>query len=227
MSIAFIDVAKFYDALPHQNAALNWLQSQVPAETLAQFAQMWRSAPQLKQFITLDDLLKITTNAPKSRLQAFVRPLNEGLEQFGVNNRLRICHFLAQILHESTEFLHQEETASGADYEGRVDLGNIKAGDGQRFKGRGLIQITGRYNYSQLSKELGIDYLANPVWLANLPDCVWSAFWFWNHWDLSALADRDNFDEITRRVNGGYNGYDQRLAYLQRAKEVLIASDAG
>ncbi len=221
-AIDLASVAKFYRALPHQTEALKYLQGQIPPEVLTKFAELWRSAPTPLEFLSLDDLLKITTVAPKTRLQPFVAPLNEGFERFKVNTPLRIAHFLAQTLHESAEFLYQAEIASGVDYEGRGDLGNVKAGDGVRFKGRGLIQVTGRYNYTQISKDVGVDYLTNPGRLADLPDCVWSAFWYWNSRDLSALADRDNFDAITLRINGGYNGYDDRLKYLKRAKEILL-----
>lgn len=222
MPIALTNVAQFYRALPHQQAALNWLQGQIQPAILEAFSEKWRAAPKTEQFITVDDLLKITTYAPKARLEKFIVPLNEGFERFKVNTPLRICHFLAQVLHECGEFQYQEEIASGEAYEGRGDLGNIKTGDGKRFKGRGLIQVTGRFNYSQISEDLGIDYVATPERLASLPDCVGSAFWYWNSRDLSALADKDNFDAITIRVNGGYNGYDDRRKYLQRAKEVLL-----
>jgi putative chitinase len=213
-------VARYYQQLPHQRAALDWLQTRLTAADLEEFAQKWRNGP--KPLLTVDDLLKITIVAPRQRLQQFVEPLNAGFARFAVNTPLRICHFLAQVLHESAEFQYQEEIASGAAYEGRADLGNTVPGDGARFKGRGLIQITGRENYRDLSAAIGVDYVANPAQLAEIPDCVDSAFWYWNDRNLSALADQDNFDQITYRVNGGYNGYDDRRKYLNRAKDVLL-----
>jgi predicted chitinase len=80
---------------------------------LAKFAELWRKAPPLPpEFVTLDDLLKITLAAPKERLQKFVAPLNQHFEKYKVNTPLRVCHFLAQVLHESGEFQYQEEIAS-------------------------------------------------------------------------------------------------------------------
>lgn len=217
-----VDVATYYAALPQQKAALQYLQSQIPDAILQHFTELWRSAP--SQLVTLDNLMAITSSAPKQRLEPFVTPLNAAFLKFSVNTPLRVCHFLAQVLHESGEFLYQEETASGAEYEGREDLGNTQPGDGENFKGRGLIQVTGRDNYAQLSHDLGVDYLNHPEQLAQLPDCIWSAFWYWNYRGLSVLADKDDFDAITYRVNGGYNGYDQRKNYLMRAKNVLMGA---
>lgn len=174
------------------------------------------------QFLSLEDLHSITIGATKEELHKFIKPLNEGFEKYQVNTPLRIAHFLAQVLHESGEFYYQEELASGADYEGRTDLGNTKPGDGVRFKGRGLIQCTGRANYHQLSKDTGIDYVGNPEKLAQIPHCVNSAFWYWDTHSLNYYADKDQFDNITRAINGGYNGYDDRLKYLKRAKDVLL-----
>ena len=222
-SIQLTDAAQHYRSLPQQQEALKYLQEQTSAEVLAKFAELWRKAPPLPpEFVTLDDLLKITLVAPKERLQKFVAPLNQHFEKYKVNTPLRVCHFLAQVLHESGEFQYQEEIASGADYEWRDDLGNCKPGDGVRFKGRGLIQVTGRSNYADLSKAVGIDYLNNPTKLACIPDCLTSAFWYWSSRNLSALADKDDFDTITLRINGGYNGYDDRRKYLLKAKEVLM-----
>lgn len=220
--ISLVDVAKHYRGLKHQQQALEFLQSKVSPETLEEFAGIWRSPPEEPEFLTLDQLMQITTVAPRKRLEQFIKPLNQGFAKFEVNTPLRIAHFLAQTLHESGEFRYQEELASGADYQGREDLGNLQAGDGVRFKGRGLIQVTGRFNYTQISKDLGFDYVANPERLAELPDCVNSAFWYWNSRSLNQLADRDKFELITRRINGGVNGWDDRLKYLNRAKEVLI-----
>ncbi len=222
-SIHLTDVAEHYRSLPQQQEALKYLQEQTSAEVLAEFAELWRKAPPVPpELVTLDDLLKITLVAPKERLQKFVTPLNQHLEKYKVNTPLRVAHFLAQVLHESGEFQYQEEIASGADYEWRDDLGNNCEGDGCRFKGRGLIQVTGRSNYAELSKAIGIDYLNSPDKLACIPGCVTSAFWYWNSRNLSALADKDDFDNITLRINGGYNGYDDRHKYLLRAKDVLL-----
>lgn len=116
-----------------------------------------------------------------------------------------------------------EEYASGEDYEGRDDLGNTQPGDGLRFKGRGLIQLTGRDNYMKFSKAMNQDFTAQPQLLAQSPWAIWAAGWYWNDKQLNEYADRDDLERVTRGVNGGYNGLEDRRKYLQKAKSVLGA----
>jgi putative chitinase len=127
--------------------------------------------------------------------------------------------------HESGDFRFSEEIASGAAYEGRTDLGNTKKGDGVRFKGRGLIQITGRSNYTEYGKARHRDYVTEPHnrIIANNPAiAVDVSCWFWKTRNLNALADADNIDAITRRINGGVNGLKDRKAHFRRAKCLLV-----
>ncbi|MEW6735838.1 MAG: glycoside hydrolase family 19 protein, partial [Acidobacteriota bacterium] len=111
--------------------------------------------------------------------------------------------------------------ADGAAYEGRLDLGNIKPGDGRRYKGRGPIQLTGRSNYRAAGQALGIDLESNPERAADLDVGFRIAGWYWRTRGLNEFADQGNFDEITRRINGGLNGKASRDAYYKRALEVL------
>ena len=101
----------------------------------------------------------------KARIPSFVAPLNAAMYEFHINSPLRQAAFIAQIAHESGELRYVKEIASGAAYEGRKDLGNTQPGDGMKFKGRGLIQITGRNNYHECGKALGVDLITNPVLL--------------------------------------------------------------
>jgi putative chitinase len=106
-------------------------------------------------------------------------------------------------------------------YEGRKDLGNTEPGDGYKFKGRGLIQTTGRANYAATGKALGVYLLSDPTLLA-LPDlAARSAGWYWRAHGLNELADVGDFKRITLRINGGTNGMDDRLARFKVAQEVL------
>lgn len=173
------------------------------------------------ELLSLTSLHLITHYASQSSLKPFIAPLNQGFDRFYVNTPLRIAHFLAQVLHESGEFKWLTEIHDGSDYEGRHDLGNIHPGDGKRFRGRGAIQITGRANFEQISKDLGVDYTNNPERLSNLPDAVFSAFWYWQTRGLNSLADKDDIVGVTRRINGGVNGLAERKQYLQRAKSAL------
>ena len=169
--------------------------------------------------ITLDDLRHICQTTRSGRLAVFVEPLNEAMREFEIDQNVeRETHFLAQIAHESGGFNYVREIASGANYEHRPDLGNTEDGDGVRFKGRGLIQITGRSNYVSCGAALGLDLIANPELLETPENASRSSGWFWQSHGLNALADNGDARAITKRINGGLNGYQERLAYLERAK---------
>lgn len=155
------------------------------------------------------------------RISMFLPYLNKYMAKYGISNRMRACHFLAQIAHESGELRYTRELASGKEYEGRKDLGNTQKGDGVRYKGRGLIQITGRANYNQISKATGIDFEGHPDWLEWPQWATMSACWWWNKRGLNEMADRDELTNITKRINGGTNGLQDRLKYLGRAKKVI------
>ena len=173
--------------------------------------------------ITLEQLKKII---PYAGLKAgiFLGPLNEAMAEFGIDTPLRKAAFIAQIAHESGSLKYVREIASGSAYEGRKDLGNTQPGDGTRFRGRGLIQITGRSNYGACSKALFGDekkLLLNPELLEEPVMACRSAAWFWWSRGLNALADTGGFRGITKAINGGFNGYEDRLSYYERAKQVL------
>lgn len=173
--------------------------------------------------ITLDQLRAIMPRA-RSLALVYLVPLNEAMAEFGIDSLARQSAFLAQLAHESGELRYVEELASGRAYEGRADLGNTHPGDGVRFKGRGLIQITGRTNYADCSAALFGDrqvLLEQPERLEEPSLAARSAAWFWASRKLNALADSGDFELITRRINGGLNGLADRLAHLERAQEVL------
>lgn len=143
---------------------------------------------------------------------------NVHLETYSIKTQLRFCHFLAQLAHESGNFRYMEEIASGAAYEGRKDLGNVEKGDGIRFKGRGPIQLTGRINYRKYGQELGIDFENNPEIVA-LPSIGFLvACKYWNDNNLNTFADYDDVITITRRINGGTNGLEDRKKKLSLIK---------
>ena len=146
-------------------------------------------------------------------------------QEFEINTPLRWCHYLAQIAHESAELRYSEEIASGKAYEGRKDLGNVIKGDGVRFKGRGLIQLTGRTNYTTYKAFCGFDVVKQPELLCKPVGAVRSSMWFWKKKGLNELADKDDFMTITKRVNGNKpNGVESRKNYLERAKKIILSS---
>ena len=171
--------------------------------------------------ITLDDLKAICPRAKAGRLALFVEPLSDAMLEYEINTPAREAAFLAQICHESGSFRYVQELASGDAYEGREDLGNTEPGDGVRFKGRGLVQITGRANYRACGDALGIDLISRPELLEQPVYACRSAAWFWDSRGLNHLADIGDFDKITRRINGGINGLMDRIAYHERALAVL------
>ncbi|MBK7992882.1 MAG: LysM peptidoglycan-binding domain-containing protein [Blastocatellia bacterium] len=171
--------------------------------------------------LTVQQLRAIVPNLPLAKAQEYLPHLNAALAEFKINTPARQAAFVAQLAHESVGLTAFEEFASGRAYEGRPDLGNTQPGDGVRFKGRGPIQLTGRANYREVGKALGIDLENNPK-LASTPEVGFRvAGQFWERNGLNELADAQKFDSITKRVNGGFNGKADRDRYYARAKDVL------
>lgn len=146
------------------------------------------------------------------------------IEEFGIDTDLRQQHFIAQCAHESDHFQTTREYASGAAYENRKDLGNTQKGDGTRFRGRGLIQLTGRFNYTRASEELkDPDILAQPETVERFPLAATVSGWFWKKNNVNQHADRDDPRAVCKVVNGGYNGLDSRLAALANCKKAFAS----
>ena len=166
---------------------------------------------------------------PAARAARYSVFLSDACARGQINTPLRLGHFLCQLLHESMNLYYAEEvwgpTAAQRRYEGRRDLGNPVAGDGYRFRGRGPIQCTGRANYTAFNRwlktiGLTVDVVANPDLVGTPMYGTLAAVWFWSVGNstgrsLNVLADRgDDLDEIqaiTRVINGGFNGLDDRI----------------
>lgn len=174
--------------------------------------------------ITEQQLLLILPNAGRNA-GVFVPVLNAAMNRYGIVGTVRVAAFIAQVGHESGQLRYVREiwgpTAQQTGYEGRADLGNTVKGDGSKYRGRGLIQITGRANYAACAEALGLDVIARPELLELPQHAAMSAAWFWKRKGLNDLADRDQFLTITRRINGGLNGIDDRLELWKKAQAVL------
>lgn len=178
--------------------------------------------------ITKEQLIQVMPNS-KSRIDKFVAPLNNAMNEFGITQIDEIRMFIAQLAHESGEFRYTEEIASGAAYDtGKkaISLGNTPEadGDGQKYKGRGLIQTTGFFNYLLVMMHLDIDLLNHPELLAKPENACRSAAFYWFNGKLSRFASpptEENFKKLTRAINGGYNGLESRQQYWERAKNVI------
>ncbi|GAB3317998.1 glycoside hydrolase family 19 protein [Larkinella ripae] len=181
----------------------------------------------------------------------FVEPMNRWLPYYGINTPLRLAHFIAQCSHESMRFTRLVENLNysaeallktwpkrfNADtaqlyarkpehianyvYSNRMGNGPEESGDGWTYRGRGILQNTGRGAYEALTEETGIDYVTNPQWLTRPDDAVRAACWYWKSRRLNVLADKDDIEAVTRGVNGGVHGLDSRKALLVRAKKAV------
>lgn len=175
------------------------------------------------------------TLAERNRRNA--QSVSDALEQygaqFGLDKSHRLAQFLAQLAHESAGFRYDREvwgpTPAQKRYEGRRDIGNTKQGDGKRFAGRGPIQITGRSNYREFTKwakntigSAAPDFEARPEKINTSPWEGLVAIWYWSTRRLNRYADQGDPEMVTRRINGGLNGYRDRLRWLVRFSLVML-----
>ncbi|WP_310646839.1 glycoside hydrolase family 19 protein [Limnohabitans sp.] len=174
--------------------------------------------------MTPNDLSR-ATGASLARAAAWMPHIVAAMAEFEINTPARTSMFLAQIGHESGGLVYTTElwgpTPAQRGYEGRKDLGNTQPGDGLKYRGRGLIQITGRINYDHVGQAFLLDLLQNPSLLSAPALAARSAAWYWKEHGLNELADAGDFEHITRRINGGLNGYKERMALLDAAKGVF------
>ena len=193
----------------------------------------------MADLISKDQLKLVFATAKQENIDKYFTPLNAALAHYRINTPLRICHFIAQVAQESGCFRYNEEiwpnptldahgvATKGSSwqlrYEGNTGLGNTHPGDGYRFRGRGLIQLTGRANYEKYGTYLKRDLSSgnNPDLVAQPDLAVDAAGWYWSTRDLNAYADKDDVLSITKRINGGTLGLDERKAFLEKAKKAF------
>jgi len=171
--------------------------------------------------ITKEILKQIAPHANDVIITNLEKYINDAFNKYQINTYLRQCHFLAQAALETDGFKTFEEYASGQAYEGRKDLGNVKPGDGKRYKGRGMFQLTGRANYRAIGTKLGYDLENHPELAMGADVAILTACEYWNSHNLSPLADKDDIETITKRINGGLNGFADRKLYLTAAKKYV------
>ena len=203
--------------------------------------------------ITLEQITKAVPSINRQRAMELVEVFNAWNEKFGITTPLRIAHFLGQIMHESGGLnTLQENLNYSADrllvvfpkyfnktnvslyarnpqkignrvYANRMGNGSEGSGDGYRYRGRGVLQITGKAGYEAYQKSgfCNGDLMSHPEWLAQKPGAYKSAMWFWWKYGCNTLADKDDIAAVTRKINGGYNGLSQREAYVKSLKKVF------
>jgi putative chitinase len=171
--------------------------------------------------MTKQEFIKLVPSNP-SLADRYYQPIKDTMDKFNIDTPLRQSHFISQLLHETGNLQYTQEIASGKAYEGRKDLGNTQVGDGARFKGRGLFQLTGRANYKAFGDYIGVDLIKNPELVANNPKIgSLVAGWFWNVKKLNKKADNDDIIGVTKSINGGLNGIADRVEKLKNAKAVI------
>ncbi len=233
-TIQLTDAAKYYKQEPQQVSAFEWLQLQQTAETMAEFAEMYRATPPKPEpqpgYIT-PELMQAITGHPASSFDAsFCNDFNDMLESTGFDQHLDAMQMLmANLCHESGGFVYMKEIASGEAYEYRKDLGNVYPGDGPKFKGTGPLMVTGRANFQASSDwlrdhrgiddgkimDIGCDYTADhyPFTIA-IP-------WLINN-DLLTVCLHQGFEACCVRINGGHNGYQDRCDWYAKCKQVML-----
>lgn len=183
--------------------------------------------------VTTEQLKAVCIYGKVSKLETYIKPLNDAMAEFGIDSPLRVAAFLAQICHESGSFNYVEELYNGSRYDERKDLGNtepeaVKAAakknttTGRFYKGHGLIQITGYYNHRDCGNDLGLDLVNNPKLLTTPVNACRSAGWFWQTRGLNQYADMKDLKKITLKINGGYNGLEDRSKYYIRGLRVFV-----
>lgn len=178
--------------------------------------------------ITREQLYKIIGDY--NRVDRYLHYINKYLDVFEINTPLRASHFIAQCCHETAGFKFMKEQGK-ISYFSKYDkgslakmLGNTKKGDGWKYRGRGFLMLTGRANYQsyQNSEYCKGDIMEKPELLEGQNGSVKSAMWWWFTHGLNELADKDDIVKITKKINGGLNGIDDRKNWLNKCKKVLL-----
>jgi predicted chitinase len=227
-SIKLTDAVRYSKGLPHQIEAWNWLQGQIPASTLAEFAVRFRTAPPDPPEQELIGAAQAQAMFGRPLTPQQLADLNGCAHRFAIDSPARIRHFLAQIAHESGDLRWLEELADGRAYEGRRDLGNTQSGDGPRFKGAGVIQLTGRANYEAFALFIGDPGVMEGHGYVALHYPFTSAGFWWHRNGINAEVDRG---ASCRRISRLVNGRDPALGLADRercyARALALFPDPG
>jgi putative chitinase len=177
--------------------------------------------------ITANNIRALAKHA-KPRIVSGIVVNQEAIRDGGINTPLRLGHFMAQLAYESAHFQTTREFGSGEAYEGRKDLGNTQRGDGPRYRGRGLIPITGRANYRWVTTAIRMidptapDFEAEPAKLEDFPWALFAGIAYWQRKNANAAADRDDLSRVSRLLDGAAYGLDNRIQYLNKAKKIWM-----
>jgi len=219
--ISILDAVNHFKKLDHQVDAFKYLDESTPESVKKQFAEIYRKAD-TKNLVSKGQLAYVWNVRESSIPDSILIDLNNCLNTFEINTQKRIRHFLSQTAHESGAGKWVKELSDGWYLEGRNDLGNNQKGDGPKYKGAGYIQLTGRANYQKFSNFIkdpkvmdGVDYVAKKYPFT-------SAGFFWRMANLNKLCDNNaTVEQVTRIVNGGTRGLEDRKMYYNRCLQVI------
>ena len=221
------DAAKYYAAQPHQDAAWEYLWDSLDEYTQDCFKDAYRDAPEAPEptegFITVDVFAELTGYAASLFKQSEADDCNKLLQVTGFDQDMEAtCMLMANILHETCNLKFLKELADGWAYEYRSDLGNDTYGDGPKYKGAGVLQLTGKHNYSRLCAAIGDPRIMEGVdYVADVYPFRSAETWIHENY-LLACAQQKGFEAVCVRINGGHNGYDDRLAKYNICRRVLL-----
>ena len=233
--IQLTDAAQFYSQAPHQKEAWEWLQSIIRPKVLEEFAERYRAAPEVKPieqgdgYITPELMHLITGHKASSFDAAFCNDFNEMIEFTGFDQHIDALQMLtANLCHETCGFIYMKEIDPGYYLDNRTDLGNVYPGDGPKFRGCGVLQLTGRANHQRFADwlrdsrgiddgkimELGTDYTCEHYPFQS------AICWLLDN-DLLNVCLKQGFESCCVRINGGYNGYEDRCKWWDKCKQVM------
>jgi putative chitinase len=201
--------------------------------------------------VTNEQLHEMFPQAKTENLEKYHDALNAAFDEFEINTPQRQAMFLAQVAHESgnfsavsenlnykaetltkvfpkyfhdrdpNDYAKQPEKIANLVYGGRMGNGDEESGDGYRYRGRGLIQLTGKNNYDACGDKLDVDLTENPDYLTTPAGAVRSAAWFWDSHDLNEVADAGDILKCTKKINGGTIGLEDRTKHYEHALSIL------
>ena len=235
-TIRLIDLFRYYKKLGHQTVAIQELEDEINAldpYILSRDSAWYRTwtaavAPKPKEhLVTVEQVAEISGWKTGQFDDKFMNDLNMLVRVADMTSLNQRRHLIAQTCHETGRYRWMKELADGSAYEGRSDLGNTQPGDGPKYRGGGVIQLTGRYNYQRFSDWLerngmrdenvmkfGADYIADHY--PFLSAICWIQE---NNWD--EVCKTEDVYQVTRVLNGGYNGLEDRMKYYKKACKVI------
>lgn len=225
MPISLKNAAKYYKELSHQIAAWNFLEGKIPEEVLDEFAEIYRASPEKfsTKIITPDVMQQLTGYAANKFDATFCSDFNKLLAATNFDkHESAMCMLIANLMHETGNFRWMSEIADGSAYEMRADLGNIYPGDGKKYKGAGVLMLTGRYNYERCAETLQDPKIVERGWQYVTEHYPFRSALGWiKDNDLLNVCLTKGFDDCCYRINGGWNGKADRDKKYAICKKVF------